>query len=82
MQVLKHKAVSTKLAFIFYLKINAHLSFIQMKTEKGYRNQVGTLTEQTSQTSSSSLTFPINKKHEIESFFFLVNVVCSIKRNT
>lgn len=44
-EVLKHKAVSMKLAFIFYLKINAHLSFIQMKTEKGYLKQEGTLTE-------------------------------------
>lgn len=35
LEVLKHKAVSMKLAFIlFYLKINAHLLFIQVKTEK------------------------------------------------
>lgn len=56
-EVLKHKAVSMKLAFIFYLKINAHLSFIQMKTEKGYLKQEGTLTEWISQTSSSSFCY-------------------------
>lgn len=50
-----------------------------MKTEKGYRNQVGTLTEQTSQTSSSSLTFPINKNHKIESFFFWLMLFVQLK---
>lgn len=46
-----------KLAFIsFYLKINAHLLFIQVKTEKEYLKQGGTLTEQVSQTCSSSFS--------------------------
>lgn len=54
LEVLKHKAVSMKLAFIlFYLKINAHLLFIQVKTEKEFLKQGGTLTEQVSKTCSS-----------------------------
>lgn len=56
LEVLKHKAVSMKLAFIFYLKINAHLSFIQRKTEKEFLKQEGILTEQLSQISSSSFS--------------------------
>lgn len=57
LEILKHKAVSMKLAFIFfYLKINAHLLFIQVKTEKEYLKQGGTFTEQVSQTCSSSFS--------------------------
>lgn len=40
LEVLKHKVVGMKLAFIFfYLKINAHLSSSQVKTEKEYLEQ-------------------------------------------
>lgn len=57
LEVVKHKAVSMKLAFIFFTsKISEHFLFIPMKTEKGYLKQGGTLTEQIPQTISSSFT--------------------------
>lgn len=55
-EAVKHKAVSMKLAFIFYLKISEHFSFIPTKTEKGCLKQGGTLREHIPQTTSSSFS--------------------------